>query len=556
MSEPASISTAISAPISVDDALDNLVDQFANPLSFYRELIQNALDAGSPGVDILLEFEEPKRPGAPGVAVIHVDDFGEGMDRAIIDSRLTRLFSSAKDGDFTKIGRFGIGFVSVFAIQPDAVCLDTSRGGEHWRVLFDRERTFTRIARDEPVDGTKIRIIKAMDRAAFDDLVTRSEQTVRYWCKHVAGEIRFQDAPINEALTVEGVCAVRHSEPGTEVVAAFGPAFFGFYNKGLTLLEGRDAFYPHAAFKVSSRYLEHTLTRDNVLRDDNFHKAMAIVADLVDRQLPKALGDAIAAEVRAGRGHAATAAQLYELAKAHLDEDGPTGEAIIARTVDGEDVSLARCSALKEGGRLLWDVAASEVTTAVAARERVLVLQAPDQSAPLLSFTTSLDGPAVTQVGERWCLPPRVEGSTRPNWAALETATEQLLDALGVRTAGLHLASFDYPGSSIAQRVAIATKDPLALTPVASIRKLGGRGFIGRKRYLLVNVDHPTVEQLLALAPHEPELAAYVLVKSFHLGGELDSALDGRFGAAALALRQAREATDAEAKRPRSTRPR
>ena len=30
-----------------------------------------------------------------GTMIIHVDDFGEGMDRAIIDTRLTRLFSSS-----------------------------------------------------------------------------------------------------------------------------------------------------------------------------------------------------------------------------------------------------------------------------------------------------------------------------------------------------------------------------------------------------------------------------------------------------------------------------
>ena len=41
--------------------------------------------------------------------------------REIIETKLTRLFSSQKDGDRTKIGKFGIGFVSVFAIGPDVV---------------------------------------------------------------------------------------------------------------------------------------------------------------------------------------------------------------------------------------------------------------------------------------------------------------------------------------------------------------------------------------------------------------------------------------------------
>ncbi|PCC66914.1 hypothetical protein SAMN02745121_00356 [Nannocystis exedens] len=66
------------------------------------------------------------------------------MDRRIIDTKLTRLFSSTKDDDRTKIGRSGVGFVSVFALQPCA--------GEHWRVGFRPDRTFPRVARRELVD--------------------------------------------------------------------------------------------------------------------------------------------------------------------------------------------------------------------------------------------------------------------------------------------------------------------------------------------------------------------------------------------------------------------
>jgi hypothetical protein len=85
--------------------------------------------------------------------VIEVADAGEGMTREIIDNRLTRLFSSAKEGDYTKIGRFGIGFVSVFALDPEIVCVDTGRAGEHWRVVFRRDRSFERIRLTEPGGG-------------------------------------------------------------------------------------------------------------------------------------------------------------------------------------------------------------------------------------------------------------------------------------------------------------------------------------------------------------------------------------------------------------------
>src|SRR5690606_35141344 len=132
------------APVDVGDALDDLINQFSDPMSFFRELIQNALDAGSDQVDIDFEFEPSGKDPNSGAMIVIVADSGEGMDREIIDSKLTRLFSSGKDGDMTKIGKFGIGFVSVFALNPDAVCVDTARAGEAWRVLFDRQRNFQR----------------------------------------------------------------------------------------------------------------------------------------------------------------------------------------------------------------------------------------------------------------------------------------------------------------------------------------------------------------------------------------------------------------------------
>ena len=102
-----------------DDALDNLVHQFARPLDFLRELVQNSIDAGTPRIEVRVRYT-PAEPGddKPGVVAIHVDDWGEGMDEAIIDSQLTRMFSSTKEDDLTKIGKFGIGFTSIFAIQP------------------------------------------------------------------------------------------------------------------------------------------------------------------------------------------------------------------------------------------------------------------------------------------------------------------------------------------------------------------------------------------------------------------------------------------------------
>ena len=112
-----------------EQALENLVNQFARPLDFLRELVQNSIDAGSPRVTVSIGWSAAADGGPLGVVEIHVQDFGEGMDEHIIDSQLTQMFSSTKEDDLTKIGKFGIGFTSIFAIQPDAVLLRTGRHG-------------------------------------------------------------------------------------------------------------------------------------------------------------------------------------------------------------------------------------------------------------------------------------------------------------------------------------------------------------------------------------------------------------------------------------------
>src|ERR1700722_5961965 len=53
------------------DTFRNLVRQFSQELCFYRELIQNALDASTNRVDVWLEYD----PDC-GLAIAHVQDFG------------------------------------------------------------------------------------------------------------------------------------------------------------------------------------------------------------------------------------------------------------------------------------------------------------------------------------------------------------------------------------------------------------------------------------------------------------------------------------------------
>lgn len=536
-------------PVEAHDALDNLVNQFSDPMSFFRELIQNSLDAGSPEIEIWFEFQDGPE-GKPGIMIVHVDDFGEGMDREIIDAKLTRLFSSSKDGDLTKIGRFGIGFVSVFAIGPDAVCVDTSRGGENWRILFQRDRSFHRIQRDEPEDGTKIQIIKTATPAELVEFKRRAEEVVTYWCKHATAEIRFEGELVNEPFGVDCPVRVDYDADGTAVAVGFptdAKPFFGFYNKGLTLHEGHEDLLGGLVFKINSRYLEHTLTRDNVLRDDNFHKAMEIAQGLADGPLLDRLYEQLARAVADG-GTGPEVDFLYATLGTVLAtrkaRPGDMDERVFYKTLRGGEATISEIRRAHRQGRLLVDTKDAPLIEALESREGSIVLAVAPKTVAYETLTILLVGEP-PRANERFCHPvPATSGAEDRAWEPLRKGISRLFEGHGAKLSDVAMAHFAYPGSSIARQVAITQQELGEVTAVEDAKGLG-RSFFSRRRVLVVNADHPTVRRLIEVSAAEPEFASYVLAKLFFLRGELSTTLDGDLLKHALIHRELRWAADA-----------
>ncbi len=532
------------AELKVSDALDKLIHQFADPLSFYREIIQNALDAGSEEIEIYLTHESGSDSDSDeGVTIIHIDDWGIGMTREIIEKRLTRLFSSSKDGDRTKIGKFGIGFVSIFAIEPELVCVDTSREGEHWRVLFTADHRFELRRLEQPVDGTKVRIYKRTGQKEHESLVQRSRATIRYWCKHVRGEVRFHDELLTEPFDLAAPLKIREEDGTSTFVVGHpedGVTFSGLYNRGLTLIEGEGDF-PGLAFKISSDLLEHTLTRDNVIQDENYFKVTGRLRELVHGPLAEAVFSAIEAALHdpPSDDHLR---YLYRAAVWHINSstlaDGPTRR-IVAFTPTGHGLTLgALMRAFRSDERPLLASRRTALTDAVEARDRLVILAPPDT--PVHVLLASFDGPPLVAVGACFCLPePARDDSEADHWRPLAAAVLRLLQEHGAKIHSVGLARFTDPETTIHNWVAISQRKAGEIEELVEARALGS-SFFSRKRTLVLNAAHPTVQSLIALAQSEPEMAAYQLSKLFFLGEHLDASLDSELAKIAFRLREDR----------------
>jgi hypothetical protein len=509
-----------------DDALAALINQFADPLSFLRELVQNSLDAASSRVDVDFTFEAPAEGKKQrGLMTITVADNGEGMNEGIIDDYLLTLFSSTKEQDLTKIGKFGVGFVSIFAIEPELVVLETGQAGESWRIIFHADQSYEKLRLDGPVEGTTVALYKQITQSAFDELRVKGRETVRYWCKYAEAEICVDKEPIGEAFDLESPLKVRYQEPGTELWVGFAPPgpdgdlapLVGYYNRGLTLLEA-PAFpgdEPGAlrglSMRIKSRYLEHTLTRDNVLQDESFDKAMALVRAQIEGPLRVALVQRLEA-LAAGAGHdddgrALALCLCYaRLPAMRLHQTAPTARFL--PTIDGgEPTSFAR---LAGAGQILAAPQPNAVTRLLADRGAPVLRAGPNIVEHLKQC-----GKKVLYADVLYYTAVPVEGVDARSVPEL---VQRLLEQAKARVSRVVVGDLGYPGSLRAGALHVRQDEAFGLTRTGEDRP----GLLGGAREVVLNSSHPLTRACLALAPSDPPLAALLLAQGVCLAEGID----------------------------------
>jgi hypothetical protein len=534
----------------VDDALDNLVNQFARPLDFLRELVQNSIDAGTPRVDIWIGWNADSKQPGKGVIEIHVVDHGEGMDEEIIDRQLTRMFASTKEDDLTKIGKFGIGFTSVFAIRPDAVLLRTGRHGQSWELLFHADRTFDKTRCEEPMEGTRITLYKSIREHDLDSMIRDCRWTLGYWCEHSDIPVTFADRTKDDAqqasssgdafsafarpqretsaevvttpLSLDSSIQTEHRREGIQVVIGYSDQpRYGFYNSGLTLVNTRSpdvlgdssSRLAHLDIKVKSQHLEHTLTRDNVLQDAHWELTMTQVRVAADT-----LRNTLLDQIEACRERT-TLLQLLELltleaSAAPFDDIDTIHKRVFFPLLVGGFVSLEAIEEQEsKEGCVLIGCDSAALASSLSAAGVLVLMRHPSTEAALAALTRSSFFGGETRprhlfyAEEVYVLPEllELEQMDAPSLSLLQK-TEELLCHATREKIQLRLGEL---GSRMGTAKSLAMEGPND----GRLFRRGGkqarsRGLWSGERCLLVDRRHPSWQSYHSAWIRDPVLAA------------------------------------------------
>lgn len=565
----------------------DMVRQFADPYAFLRELVQNGIDAGATSLEVRIER------AADGTVATSVTDDGSGMSLDVIQGPLLTLFESSKEGDTKKIGKYGVGFVSVFATDPDEVQVNTWRDGQAWlvRLLKDHSyevndagpregsgTTVTLLRRlSEPAGGAERREVDASLKSALlgqtqagkasevveerraaalaaylvkpdaprEDALARHEvravEALRTWCRHAQCPIHItvvdhgsreepRRARIDRPLEVVSPFSVTETlddeiyVAGTSAGSYYlgdlggkkelapeierGETFAGFYNRGLTLYETEHPLSDDLRgirFKVMSPHLQHTLSRDNVRRDEAFERVIGRVREIVKGPLRQKLLVELArrAERAAqGEGEMEYAGALEAALCPALAPDADTITLPLTDPVGGSSVlrgigahvhiggKLLRGKPLLRGEPLLRAAASNDLTRALAAAGTRVFRCSPAALAPAIEqrFSIDLEDPhAMFALVSRW---PVEKVDARDQ--ALCADVHEALATAGQGVAGVWLGSIQ---GAWAKHAAVVVPDSSEVDRVYSAEELRRFWASFSKKYVLLL--NPSAEVVL-----------------------------------------------------------
>jgi len=482
----------------------DVIAQFADPKAFYRELVQNSIDAGSPSVQIELHYDDSAHK-----LRIAVRDRGEGMTRDVVENQLLVLFRSTKEQDRTKIGKFGIGFVSVLAPNPEVVIVTTARDQRRVALHLYRDLSYELFdAGPASQNGTTVELEVTLAPEQVAEFVRDSELSLLRWCRHASVPIEFTVHVLGEVATrridtplalTDAIVEVRRTTDDGQLTAVVGIGtaqmpYVGFFNHGLTLYETTSPLVGNVAAKIQDARLGHTISRDDVRRDKHFERAIEFARTLAEVDLPRAVASELRAAAEAG-DDTRYAALADAIVLAELELPMASWWFPLVEPFGGRHAIAAT-----ELGTRVWVSMHSSPVTAALTTQGTPVLRGSGESLLLATLRY-----AVSEVHTELTLITPVDGTDAD--VALLAALEQVLDVAHRPPTSIMIAKLD---GARADRLAVAGTG--SLQHVVDREEAGRDPFAFlRRRVLVLSAEHP---HMRAARRGDPVVAASHLARA------------------------------------------
>ncbi len=261
--------------------LENLITQFERPTQYVRELVQNSIDANTSQINFDYAYDPDQK-----LSQLVITDDGEGMNYNEIKKYLLNLFESSKYQDRSKIGKFGIGFVSLFAIDPELVVVETTKDNKTYSVFLDSPRKgaggkIVEHKKSNKHSGTQIRIFKKQTEHSFKNLSKDTLNELNYSCLHIKKPLFFNDEKLNKEFELENAhTTVRFGNRGIEGVIGLvpqGEETYRLYNNRLLIKDGKRLQDYGLSYIVSSKDLSPNLSRNDLIQDPRYNQIIKLL---------------------------------------------------------------------------------------------------------------------------------------------------------------------------------------------------------------------------------------------------------------------------------------
>lgn len=270
---------------NIESIVGELSKQFREPEDCYREVIQNNIDAETPQIDIYLDSEKINKTKSK--FTVTFEDYGIGMNFNDRKKFFLKLFASSKEHNPKKIGQYGIGISSIFALNLKEVNVESSGksadGVESWGLHIKDIDELPSYRHYDIAErkGTKISLTKIVNTKDIAQHKAKVKEKVAFYCERSRTPIYIEKEFINKEFDLDSMIKISQNRDGLEYILSVGEKepHFEIFNNRLKLQDGKSLFSDCGTDRmvsclISSPYFKHTFSRDSVVKNDTFKSVM------------------------------------------------------------------------------------------------------------------------------------------------------------------------------------------------------------------------------------------------------------------------------------------